>query len=111
MRRDAYKGQNNVASMRVPVDVCSLPGYIACVACYLQNRGLSPDAATNTLKTILVWDGHIRVDRDFLLLPGVQSSKICIRGNNIDILEFRAAVSSLNMSYYSHLLATQLSSN
>ena len=114
LRRASYKGQNeapqdgSLSCLKLPVDVATIPGHLACVACMLQNRGCTALALKEGLNAIKVWDAHLQICRRFPLLPNVPGTDIVVAHNRISLEQLQGAFRAAQLEGYLPIIVQQL---
>lgn len=92
MRRSGYKGQVEATNFNLPVDTCTLPGLLCCLACFLQNRGLQKEAVNQVWGIIDKLDSQGNFRGTVRLLPDVQNCHLSFEANETSLESWHEAL-------------------
>lgn len=99
-RKGAYKGkQVHKDKIQLPMDACTVPGILLCLACYLSARGLRTDQVNQCTEIMKKLDSRNQVCEVMKLLPHNQHFFIEIENNRIHTEQLKEAVSQIGISW------------
>ena len=101
-RRDAYKGKlikktQGVAS--VPMDCCSVPGVLLCLAVFLAAKGLAESQLSKCVTIVTKLESLVEISMNFYLIPSFPGSCICISQNMFEKGSIKEFVTNNGMSW------------
>ena len=110
-RKAGYKGEQLASNFGFPVDAATLPGFCACIACFLQNRSVSADAMATSWTALEYFNKQCNFSGDLLLLPGRSNTKLKVQDNRVLLEDWSRCTAAAGFEYLAASTAKLFGSN